>query len=367
MYFLWVKDLDKAIVGAIPLVGAPMQAAIGGLLSGLQAIDSDITTQSTELQFVQRPRLPLILLNNPGEVHLFRMLQDTSTRVTALHERCLASPSVTQAIAGCFSEIDRFLAEYLVAFYSLKIWSSQMQSQHDMHEKLEIIRRQREEDRRVADHNAKLMNRTVALVGCVTLVDATGHEHAIPVKFCTSFQQLNKMLQVLFECDSIEARLQRRYVEEGQYDLCIDDGKQVTRLTSHGWSCIATGTKIVMRVIFEEEATEFDYEFDYKCHFCGTVNHIAVWSIMYSLERQAGCSINWVRTTVSDLREPPSAKQSTRSSNGNSTGGSDEDSGDATYSQLLVQQSIRPVDLKGRGCIEDAFQESLVRGFRCEN
>jgi hypothetical protein len=29
----------KAIAGAIPLVGAPMQAAIGGLLIGLQAID----------------------------------------------------------------------------------------------------------------------------------------------------------------------------------------------------------------------------------------------------------------------------------------------------------------------------------------
>ncbi|KAG1848429.1 hypothetical protein F4604DRAFT_1935375 [Suillus subluteus] len=29
----------QAIVGAIPLVGAPMQAAIGGLLLGLQAID----------------------------------------------------------------------------------------------------------------------------------------------------------------------------------------------------------------------------------------------------------------------------------------------------------------------------------------
>ncbi|KAG2034427.1 hypothetical protein BDR03DRAFT_965262 [Suillus americanus] len=49
------------------------------------------------------------------------MLQDTSARVAALHERFLASTSVTQAIAGCFIEIDRCLAEYLVAFYSLKI------------------------------------------------------------------------------------------------------------------------------------------------------------------------------------------------------------------------------------------------------
>jgi hypothetical protein len=45
------------------------------------------------------------------------MLQDTSARVTALREHCLASTSVTQAIAGCFAEIDRYLADYLVVFY----------------------------------------------------------------------------------------------------------------------------------------------------------------------------------------------------------------------------------------------------------
>ncbi|KAG1800729.1 uncharacterized protein BJ212DRAFT_1400088, partial [Suillus subaureus] len=73
--------LVQAVTGAIPLVGAPMQAAIGGLLTGLQAIDV--------------------------------------RALTTLRERCLASTSVTQAIAGCFVKIDRYLAEYLVVFYSL--------------------------------------------------------------------------------------------------------------------------------------------------------------------------------------------------------------------------------------------------------
>ncbi|KAG2034426.1 hypothetical protein BDR03DRAFT_965259 [Suillus americanus] len=190
-----------------------------------------------------------------------------------------------------------------------------------------------------------LMNRTVALVGCVTLVDATGHNHAIPVNFCTSFQQLNKMLQVLLEGDSIEAHVQRPYVEAGQYDFCIDDGKQLTRLTNHEWSNIATGTTIVMRVIFEQETTlssGFDHEFDYKCHFCGTVNHIAVWSIAYSLERQAGCSFNCrgCKRRFQISREPPGAKQRTRSSNGNSTGGSDEDSEMQLLRNFLVRQSV---------------------------
>lgn len=48
-----------------------------------------------------------------------RMLQDVSTRVATLHERCLASTSVTQDIARCFIEIDRYSADYLVALYIL--------------------------------------------------------------------------------------------------------------------------------------------------------------------------------------------------------------------------------------------------------
>jgi hypothetical protein len=49
------------------------------------------------------------------------MLQDTLVRVAALHERRLASTPVTQAIADCFVEIDRYLADFLVAFYPLKM------------------------------------------------------------------------------------------------------------------------------------------------------------------------------------------------------------------------------------------------------
>ncbi|KAG1773400.1 hypothetical protein EDD22DRAFT_201127 [Suillus occidentalis] len=123
-------------------------------------------------------------------------------------------------------------------------------------------------------------------LGCVTLVDATGHEHPISVTFCTSFQQLNEMLQVLFKRDSIEAQLQRRYMEQGQYDLCIDDDRQVTRLTSQGWPIIEAGTTIVMRVVFEQKAY---YGVDYKCHFCGAANRSGA---KYSLQRQVDCSIN---------------------------------------------------------------------------
>ncbi|KAG2111980.1 uncharacterized protein F5147DRAFT_835575 [Suillus discolor] len=329
--------LVRAIAGVIPLVGSPMEAAIGGLMSVLQTLNThDQNKADLDSLTKQLNQLSCDLCNappacNPSEQFrrdsFVRMLQDTSTRVATLHERCFASTSVTQGIAECFNEIDRHLARYLL--------SSQMQIQRDIHEE---SRRQREANQELLIAMQSLMNRTVALAGCVILVDATGHDHAIPVNFCTSFQQLNKMLQVLFECDSVEARIQKRYVEEGQYDLCIDDGRQVTRLTSQ--SSIPAGTKIVMRVIFEQEMTSFS-EFDYKCHFCGAVNHFPVESVMHSLERQAGCSIDCrVCKRRFQISRDPHVKQSIQSCNSNSTEASDEEL--RLIHNFLVQQSAVP-------------------------
>ncbi|KAG1758306.1 hypothetical protein EDD22DRAFT_972246 [Suillus occidentalis] len=293
----------QAITGAIPLVGAPMQAAISGLLTGLQAIDrrsqnkSDLDALTSRLN-----RLCLNLCNapparDPAEQYrrdsFVRMLQGTSARVATLHERCLASTPVTQAIAGCFMDIDRYLADYL--------WSIQIQSQHDIQEKFMILQRQIEDQNKLLITNQSLMIRLqsfmgpsaspgVVAFGCVTLVDATSHHHDIPVNFCTSYQQLNDMLRVLFqhESDVIDARIQRRYIEKGEYDLCIDEGMQVTLLTSYEWSSIEAGTKIVMRVTIEQQITPFS-QIDYICHFCGAVNRLGVRSVNYRSQGRTFC------------------------------------------------------------------------------
>ena len=49
------------------------------------------------------------------------MLQETSDQLMKLHKRRPGYTSITQAITGCSSEIDRYLLEYSVAFYSLRI------------------------------------------------------------------------------------------------------------------------------------------------------------------------------------------------------------------------------------------------------
>ncbi|KAG2342737.1 hypothetical protein BDR05DRAFT_343002 [Suillus weaverae] len=184
-----------------------------------------------------------------------------------------------------------------------------MQSQHDIHEVLAILRRQQDS----VGPAATQLTAAVTL-GCATLVDATGHEHAMLVTFCTSSQQLNEMLQVLFKRDSIEARLQRRYMEQGLYDLCIDDDKQVTRLTSHAWQSIEAGTTIIMTVVFEQNIYP---RVDYRCHFCGVVNDVGAGSIMDPLQRKASCSINCrvCKRRFQISRRISSVKRSTQSSN----------------------------------------------------
>ncbi|KAG1867612.1 hypothetical protein C8R48DRAFT_703522 [Suillus tomentosus] len=286
--------LVQAFTGVIPLVGAPMHAAIGGLLGILQVIDKCDQNKAALDDLTSRLyRLSCHLCNAPPALDplersrrdiLARKLEDTSVRLKKLQKRRLAYTSVTQAITGCSTDIDRYLMECL--------WSSQMQSQHETRELLIISRRRDEGLQNIEESFAALsaspLPRSVAS-GCVTLVDATGRHQAISVNWCTSYQQLNHMLRVLFERDAIEAKIQRRYIEEGKYDLCIDEGKQVTPLTSDNWSSIEQGTKIVMRVIIEQKMPSLS-GVDYRCHFCGAVNRLGARSVKYQSRERTVCS-----------------------------------------------------------------------------
>ena len=77
------------------------------------------------------------------------------------------------------------------------------------------------------------------------------------------------MLTVLFTPNTDKACIQRRYLEEGQYDLCIDQGTQVIELTSETdeWSMIEAGTKVVMRVIIDKNL--YSPSAAIKCDACG--------------------------------------------------------------------------------------------------
>lgn len=328
--------LVQAFTGVIPVVGAPINAAIGGLLQILQVMNTRDQNKAALDDLTSRLyRLYIHLCNAPPALDplehsrrdvLARKLQDTSARLKKLQKRRLAYKSVTQAITGCSTDINNYLMECL--------WSSQMQTQHGTRELLIISRRRQEGSQNIeqsfaepsASHLAGIVARS-----CVTLVDATGHHHEISVNFCASYQQLDKMLRVLFERDAIEAKIQRRYIEEGKYDLCIDRGTQVTPLTSHKWSSIEPGTKIVMRVTIQQE-TMSGSDVDYKCHFCGTVNRLGARSVKYRSGERTVCS--------TDCRECKRRFQITRDEQKRSTRSPNSDSNHTTDAETLLVRNF---------------------------
>ncbi|KAG1792486.1 uncharacterized protein HD556DRAFT_1444488 [Suillus plorans] len=124
----------QGITGAIPAAGPPMQAAIGGLLSILQAIHrrsqnkADLDRLRTRLY-----QLSSHLCNVPTAQYRFeqcqrdsiiRILQETSAQLTRSQKHRLEYASVTQASAGCFIE-NRPLSGELFGFVLL--------SQHRLH------------------------------------------------------------------------------------------------------------------------------------------------------------------------------------------------------------------------------------------
>ncbi|KAG1781813.1 hypothetical protein EV702DRAFT_1066958 [Suillus placidus] len=151
--------------------------------------------------------------------------------------------------------------------------------------------------------------------------------------------------------------IQRRYVEEGQYDLCIDEGTQVTPLTSHEWSSMPADTKIVMRIIIQQETTSFS-DVDYQCHFCGAVNPLGVGSVMYSLQRQAGCSIDCriCKRRFQISRERASSKQNTQPSN--------IDSNNTTDAEMRLIRNFHATPKSPQDAIRDALS-GLPADRRC--
>ena len=87
------------------------------------------------------------------------------------------------------------------------------------------------------------------------------------------------------------ASVQRRYITSGKFDFSIDDGKRVTLLTSdlNVWQNIEAGTRIVMRVVFEQRAFA---SATYECHLCGARNELVV-SFSNSSEWLTDGSLDW--------------------------------------------------------------------------
>ncbi|KAG2153744.1 uncharacterized protein EDB93DRAFT_212777 [Suillus bovinus] len=183
------------------LVGTPMNVAIGGLLGILQLIIRCDQNKAALDDLGSRLHQLCCYLWSYRRDLSARKLQDTSAHLEKFQKWHLAYASVTQAITACSTDIDHYLTQYLVVFYSLVIAC--------IHSLLYVLRRLEERpqstEQAFATPSASIIPGSVA-PGCVTLVDAAGRQQTISVNWCTSYQRLNHMLRFLFERDAIEAQ-----------------------------------------------------------------------------------------------------------------------------------------------------------------
>ncbi|KAI6013027.1 hypothetical protein EDC04DRAFT_721177 [Pisolithus marmoratus] len=251
-----VSPLVQGTAGAIPVAGSPLKAAVDGLLYIIQIIDTknrnkaDLDKLASRLQqlfdiLLQQPE-PLDEKEAKRREALTKRLNDTSLNLMAM-QGCrgfkFAYNSVTKDIAGYIADVDRVVLDYLLG------------------------------------NQVRTLSRVELLLasprGCAILIDAMGHEHNVALEYCTSLRQLEKMLEVVLTSQRRGASVQRRYLESGKFDLCIDDGQRVVQLSSgsNEWPNIEAGTKIVMRVVFEQ--AKFFTPAHYTCHLCGTPNNLS--------------------------------------------------------------------------------------------
>jgi len=86
-------------------------------------------------------------------------------------------------------------------------------------------------------------------------------------------QTFTKAMKLLLDGDKMEARIQRRYMDQGRYDLCIDQGTQIVPLDGEqDWSKVEPGMQVVMRAILVQEKIS-DIRW-YKCPRCKTWNKL---------------------------------------------------------------------------------------------
>jgi len=128
----------------------------------------------------------------------------------------------------------------------------------------------------------------------VVLMDAIGKRYEMPIELAGSYevcipdnirdanlplfhlhddeQIFENAIRLLFKNDTLEARVQRRYMEEGMYDLAIDGRDNVMAINGQqGWSEVQPGTTIVMRVIlFQRVSTDVR---KYQCPRCREWNY----------------------------------------------------------------------------------------------
>ena len=123
----------------------------------------------------------------------------------------------------------------------------------------------------------------------VILIDATGKRYEVSMDFAKSYevrvyfgcelkhtsvnniQIFTKSISLFFDGDRMEAKIQRRYMEQGRFDLCIQQGNRVVPIGGQrDWSKVKPGTELVMRAMLSRYRKRRNGQ--YECPRCKTGN-----------------------------------------------------------------------------------------------
>jgi hypothetical protein len=294
----------QAVADVIPGVGGIIKGVIGGILSTLQLVDRYIRNKDDMEELTQRLHRLLRLIDDAPVARttseetmrqwLLSALETDQSQLDIMEKRIRGSPSLTQDIAGCVTRIHNHLSQY-TAFSVMNLQNDMYEVKTSMEKMVESHARQIQAfDSFMATGGAGRLPAGISR-GHAVLIDATGREHVMLLEQCRYFDQLDAMLcAMLFQCRPDEAEIQRWYIERKQYDFVIDDGTDVIQLTRESdiWSHLESGTRIVMRVIIEEEVAPTMTAI-YKCP-CGTPNTVTVSVEDLTAALQCGFTITWL-------------------------------------------------------------------------
>ncbi|KAF8873206.1 hypothetical protein CPB84DRAFT_1798565 [Gymnopilus junonius] len=89
--------------------------------------------------------------------------------------------------------------------------------------------------------------------GVVKVIDPTGMEYIIPLDFCHSYEQFDKVLLALFEGEAQRMKLLRYFVERGMIDFHFSKGTEdISRdLKKNSWDYVYSGITIQMGFILQ--------------------------------------------------------------------------------------------------------------------
>ena len=106
-----------------------------------------------------------------------------------------------------------------------------------------------------------------SLMRCVVTVKFVLGLDTLPFVSRCYTQSFTKTIAYFFEGNNTEARIQRQYMKQGRYDLCIDNGTQTVPIDGEwDWLKVEAGTQVIMRVILVQEKSKQTQR--YQCPRC---------------------------------------------------------------------------------------------------